>query len=59
MEVVISKSTNKNKKFDAIVDGKKYHLVIIAMKTLQCIKMKNVNRIIFPDILKKIIVNQI
>ena len=23
MEVVISKSTNKNKKFDAIVDGKK------------------------------------
>ena len=27
MEVVISKSTNKNKKIDAIVDGKKYHLV--------------------------------
>ena len=42
MEIVISKSTNKNKKIDAIVDGKKYHLVKMEQLILLYIKTLNV-----------------
>ena len=42
MEIVISKSTNKNKKFDAIVDGKKYHLVVLVIVITLYIKTLNV-----------------
>ena len=42
MEVVISKSTNKNKKNDAIVDGKKYHLVKMVQAILLYTKTMSV-----------------
>ena len=42
MEIVISKSTNKNKRFYALVDGKKYHLVKMEQMILLYIKTLNV-----------------
>ena len=41
MEIVISKSTNSKKKFDASVVVKKYHSALWDTKTLQRIKTLN------------------
>ena len=42
MEVIITKSANKNKKFDAHVDGKKYHSVVLVTMTLERTKTLSV-----------------
>ena len=44
MDVVISKSDNKNKKYKAVIDGKKQFISVPkVMKILQLIKIKTVN----------------
>ena len=59
MEIVISKSTNKNKKFDAIVDGKKYHLGLLVIVITLYTKTLNAKNDTFHVMLSvKIGINQ-